>query len=229
MAALAGYVMVKFFGVIFLGQPREDKLAQAHDAGRWERVGHGSGWRWAASRWACCRCSSSQLHRPGDAAARRAPASATRVAGQRLAAGAQQRRSRPATARCIFLLGILALASRSPSCWCAGCTTAACAAPRPGPAASPGARRACRTRPRASASRSGRSSSPSSVMRPRAAHALRRASRATASRSRTTSGAGSTCRSRDLANAPGAPGRPAAAGPHRGLPAVQLPDPGRAA
>ena len=39
VAALAGYVMVKFFGVIFLGQPREDKLAQAHDAGRWERTG----------------------------------------------------------------------------------------------------------------------------------------------------------------------------------------------
>ena len=39
VAALAGYTMVKFFGVIFLGQPREDKLAQAHDAGAWERVG----------------------------------------------------------------------------------------------------------------------------------------------------------------------------------------------
>ena len=39
VAALAGYTMVKFFGVIFLGQPREDKLAQAHDAGTWERVG----------------------------------------------------------------------------------------------------------------------------------------------------------------------------------------------
>jgi formate hydrogenlyase subunit 3/multisubunit Na+/H+ antiporter MnhD subunit len=39
VAALAGYVMVKFFGVIFLGQPREDKLAQAHDAGPWERTG----------------------------------------------------------------------------------------------------------------------------------------------------------------------------------------------
>jgi hydrogenase-4 component B len=39
VAALAGYVMVKFFGVIFLGQPREDKLAQAHDAGLWERTG----------------------------------------------------------------------------------------------------------------------------------------------------------------------------------------------
>ena len=39
VAALAGYTMVKFYGVIFLGQPREEKLAQAHDAGLWERAG----------------------------------------------------------------------------------------------------------------------------------------------------------------------------------------------
>jgi formate hydrogenlyase subunit 3/multisubunit Na+/H+ antiporter MnhD subunit len=39
IAALAAYVMVKFYGVIFLGQPREPKLAQAHDCGRRERVG----------------------------------------------------------------------------------------------------------------------------------------------------------------------------------------------
>ena len=39
VGALAGYTMVKFFGVIFLGQPREEKLAEAHDAGRWERAG----------------------------------------------------------------------------------------------------------------------------------------------------------------------------------------------
>ena len=39
VAALAGYTMVKFFGVIFLGQPREDKLAHAHDGGLWERSG----------------------------------------------------------------------------------------------------------------------------------------------------------------------------------------------
>ena len=38
-AALSGYVMVKFYGVVFLGQPREPKLAEAHDAGPWERVG----------------------------------------------------------------------------------------------------------------------------------------------------------------------------------------------
>lgn len=39
VAALAGYTMVKFYGVIFLGQPREAKLSQAHDAGTWERAG----------------------------------------------------------------------------------------------------------------------------------------------------------------------------------------------
>src|SRR6202166_2808009 len=38
-AALAGYVMVKFFGVIFLGQPRETALQRAHDAGFAERLG----------------------------------------------------------------------------------------------------------------------------------------------------------------------------------------------
>jgi hydrogenase-4 component B len=38
-AALAGYVMVKFFGVIFLGQPREPTLTRAHDAGVLERIG----------------------------------------------------------------------------------------------------------------------------------------------------------------------------------------------
>lgn len=38
-AALSGYVMVKFYGVIFLGQPREAKLVEAHDAGWWERAG----------------------------------------------------------------------------------------------------------------------------------------------------------------------------------------------
>ena len=38
-AALAAYVMVKFFGVIFLGQPREAGLARARDAGTLERIG----------------------------------------------------------------------------------------------------------------------------------------------------------------------------------------------
>ena len=39
IAALSGFTMVKYFGVIFLGQPREEKLSNAHDAGLWERLG----------------------------------------------------------------------------------------------------------------------------------------------------------------------------------------------
>jgi hypothetical protein len=39
VAALGGYVMVKFFGVIFLGQPREPALARSHDAAFIERAG----------------------------------------------------------------------------------------------------------------------------------------------------------------------------------------------
>jgi formate hydrogenlyase subunit 3/multisubunit Na+/H+ antiporter MnhD subunit len=38
-AALSAYVMVKFYGVVFLGQPREPKLVEAHDAGTLERIG----------------------------------------------------------------------------------------------------------------------------------------------------------------------------------------------
>ena len=38
-AALAAYVMVKFYGVVFLGQPREPSLANAHDAGPLEKAG----------------------------------------------------------------------------------------------------------------------------------------------------------------------------------------------
>ncbi|MGE5616927.1 MAG: hydrogenase 4 subunit B [Bacillota bacterium] len=39
VAALAGYVMVKFFGVIFLGRPREERLRDARDATALERLG----------------------------------------------------------------------------------------------------------------------------------------------------------------------------------------------
>lgn len=38
-AALAGYVMVKFYGVIFLGQPREASLVHAQDCGALEKAG----------------------------------------------------------------------------------------------------------------------------------------------------------------------------------------------
>ncbi len=38
-AALAAYVMVKFYGVIFLGRPRDPELKHAHEAGWPERLG----------------------------------------------------------------------------------------------------------------------------------------------------------------------------------------------
>jgi formate hydrogenlyase subunit 3/multisubunit Na+/H+ antiporter MnhD subunit len=38
-AALAGYVMVKYFGVVYLGQSRGSARAAVHDAGRFERAG----------------------------------------------------------------------------------------------------------------------------------------------------------------------------------------------
>jgi hydrogenase-4 component B len=41
VAALAGFAMVKFYGIIFLGQMREPALKDAHDAGFPERVGLG--------------------------------------------------------------------------------------------------------------------------------------------------------------------------------------------
>jgi formate hydrogenlyase subunit 3/multisubunit Na+/H+ antiporter MnhD subunit len=39
VAALAGFAMVKFYGIIFLGQMREASLKDAHDAGPWEKAG----------------------------------------------------------------------------------------------------------------------------------------------------------------------------------------------
>ena len=39
VAALAGFAMVKFYGIIFLGQMREESLKDAHDAGPWEKAG----------------------------------------------------------------------------------------------------------------------------------------------------------------------------------------------
>ena len=39
VAAMAGFAMVKFYGIIFLGQMRETSLKHAHDAGPWEKAG----------------------------------------------------------------------------------------------------------------------------------------------------------------------------------------------
>lgn len=39
VAAMAGFAMVKFYGIIFLGQMRDPALQNAHDAGHWEKAG----------------------------------------------------------------------------------------------------------------------------------------------------------------------------------------------
>ncbi len=43
-AALAGFAMVKFYGIVFLGQMREEALKDAHDAGPWESPPASPGW-----------------------------------------------------------------------------------------------------------------------------------------------------------------------------------------
>ena len=159
VAALAGYTMVKFFGVIFLGQPREDKLAHAHDAGPWERTG---------MVWLALGCVALGLLPTGfiqlidpvtqqlvqAGLGRRVAASGWLLAPEWPAAGQLWSGHLPA---------------RHPGQLRAGLPAGARAVPRPhrgaarrGPAGSHGARRACRTRPRVSGSRSARSSNPSS-------------------------------------------------------------------
>ena len=53
-AALSAYVMVKFFGVIFLGQPREPSLSRARTTRACWNASVWCGLRWDASRWVCC-------------------------------------------------------------------------------------------------------------------------------------------------------------------------------
>ena len=142
-AALAGYVMVKFYGVIFLGQPREERLAEAHDAGLRERTG---------LIWLAAGCVALGL----------APVAVIgvidSVTGQLLGArpwatSADRldvpRADRPGARE----LRAAAVPAGDPggmaadlARWCAASTTAACAARRPGTAASRRRPRACRTR-----------------------------------------------------------------------------------
>ena len=191
VAALAGYTMVKFFGVIFLGQPREEKLAQAHDAGAWERVG---------MLWLVLGCvvlgllpvQFIQLIDP--------------VTQQLIAAGlgrtvadsgwllAPISVERASYGPVIFLLGVAGQLAGSRSSWCAGFYHG-----RLRRVAGVGLRLPVAERAHAGHGRRLRAADPPdlrAVLRdaPRAAHAFRRAARATASWSRTTSGAGSICR-----------------------------------
>ena len=91
-AALAAYVMVKFYGVVFLGRPREPNLAYAHDAG----CSSASALVWLAAGCVAARRLSGQR----DRAARPDQRDAGRLDGDRAdrrqlaAARADQRRPR---------------------------------------------------------------------------------------------------------------------------------------
>ena len=221
VAALAGYVMVKFFGVIFLGQPREDKLAQARDAGRWERGG--MVWLAAGLRGAGPAAGAVHpAHRPRDAAARASRAGRAR-GGQRLAAGAQ----RPGAGE----LRPGHLPARHPGLLCAGLRAGALALPRPH-AARPalGLRLPLGHGAHAGHRRRLRPAHPPDLRAllrhaPRTAVALRRPAALPRQDRRPLLALGLRA-DRGPGQRPGAPDRPAAAGPHLGLPALQLPDPG---
>ena len=190
VAALSGYTMVKFFGVIFLGQPRENNLSQAQRAGPWERAGM----VWLALGCVALGLLPVQFIQLIDAVTRQLVAagigSTVASSGWLLVPVDVERASYGPV---VFLLGLAASFAlafalvrrlyhgrlRRAAPWDCG---------YPWQTA-----RGCRTRPRASASRSGRSSSPSFAC---SANCPRRsiASRAIASSSATISGIGSTCR-----------------------------------
>ena len=191
--ALAGYVMVKFYGVVFLGLPREELRAGARRR-PWERAG--LGWLAVVVRRAraCCRCSWSA----------RSIRSRSALVGATLEDSMQQ-------SSWLFLTAIAAASARATArcCSCSGSSGRAASTfllvrrfyhgrvRRAAPVGLrlPAARTpACRIRRRASASRSSRSSSRSSSIERSPAQPVRRAPAVLRRRSRTASGTGSTCR-----------------------------------
>jgi NADH:ubiquinone oxidoreductase subunit 5 (subunit L)/multisubunit Na+/H+ antiporter MnhA subunit len=184
-AALAGYVMVKFYGVVFLGQPRETSLAMAHDAGIWERAGL----VWLAA--GCIALGVAPVAVIGVI-----DAVSGQLLGKTLGASATGwmflapiSPDRASYAPFLFLIVILAVWLLT---WLAVRYFYHGGMRRAPPWAFRRRTPACRIPPRASASRSARCSNLSSAC---SANCLRRStrSRATASPSRTTSGTGSTC------------------------------------
>jgi hydrogenase-4 component B len=121
IAALSGFTMVKYFGVIFLGQPREQKLAQAHDAGLWERLG---------MLWLVAGCVVLGLL-PNQVIALIDPVTRMLVHGGLAHTVAESgwllvpvNAERASYAPVIFFLGMMA-SFGCLSCWCASSTTAA--------------------------------------------------------------------------------------------------------
>ena len=162
VAALAGYTMVKFFGVDL---PRPAARGQACPRARRRALGarrHGL----ARARLRRARPAADPVHpghRPGDAPARRRRASADTVAAGGWLLAPVERRARELRPGHLPARRRRELRARL-RCSCAGSTTAGCAAPPPWACGYPVADRAhAGHAPKASASRSGRSSSRSSA------------------------------------------------------------------
>ena len=217
-AALTAYVMVKFYGVIFLGRPREPNLAYAKDAGKFERV---------ALVYLAAGCvvlgvfpvNVIEFIDPINVMLIGSTAT-PKIAANWLLPGADQPRpvelqpaDRPGRDRRRRAADDDARPSSLPR--------PRARARRRGTADSRCRRRGCRIRPRASASRSARSSSRSSGC---SATCRRRSTRrrATRCRSTITSGTGSTCRSSAGADFIARHRGAHPAGPHLGLPDLQL-------
>ena len=151
--------MVKFYGIVFLGQPREE-LAEAHDAGPAERAG---------LLWLALWCvilgiapvfvvitMDPDLAHAGGRDTAGEPAAIRLGVPDRDSTGASKLQSAHLSS------GHRRCGAGDDFCWCAASTMAGCGARQPGTAVSRRRRRACRTARRDSASPSSRSSSRSS-------------------------------------------------------------------
>ena len=141
--------MVKFYGVVFLGQPREARLAEAHDAGPWERTGLA----WLAAGCVALGLAPATVIGMIDPITRVLTGYSIAQPRRRLAVPRADRAAARELQPVLFFLRRRACGGCSPGSRCASSTTAACGARRPGTAVFPGSTRACRTAPRASASR----------------------------------------------------------------------------
>jgi hydrogenase-4 component B len=105
VAALAGYTMVKFFGVIFLGQPREEQAGpgpRRRPVGAWRHALAGGGLPGAGPAAGAVHC---QLLDPVTQHCWCGPGLGAACGGQRLAAGAQRPSEQASYGPVIFLLG----------------------------------------------------------------------------------------------------------------------------
>ncbi len=150
-AALAAYVMVKFYGVIFLGQPRDPALASCARSQLAGATGHDlAGRRLRAAR-PPAHPGHCLVRSRGHAAGGPVPA-----AGRQLAAAGAHFDGAGELCAARFSSRWWSWCCCSPICGCAVSITVGCAAAIRGTAATRNRMRACRTAPRASASPSGR-------------------------------------------------------------------------